>query len=437
MICVSVWCVKEGFVFKLCGLFRTMCDAPPPVSKEGDSKKRPLQEDSDNTDLKKQCVEPDRVKRRKVALLFGYSGQGYLGMQRNPGMKTIEEDLLTALLKANFINEEAFSTPQLIQFQRAARTDKGVSAVRQVVSLKLPEDVKVETINSHLPAQIRILEIKRTTKGFNSKSSCDARTYSYMLPTFAFAPSGVEPSESYRITSEVMDNVRSTLRGFEGTHNFHNFTSRKKPLDPSAIRYIINFELGEPFISKGLEFAVLKVKGQSFMLHQIRKMVGMTIAVARGLATIDTLHKAWKTERLDLPVAPGLGLVLEEVHYGRYNQRFGKDGIHEPLDWSETEAEAVAFKENFIYPTIIQSEIEDKSMMSWLETLHLHSYCIREDNLSHGLETLGEAVDMIQGIDDGDRLATLARVAQVVQEGQNVMCNGNSNQYPSEGVSSP
>lgn len=58
---------------------------------------------------------------------------------------------------------------------------------------------------------------------------------------------------------------------------------------------------------------MLKVKGQSFMLHQIRKMVGMTIAVARGLATIDTLHKAWKTERLDLPVAPGLGLVLEEV----------------------------------------------------------------------------------------------------------------------------
>lgn len=71
--------------------------------------------------------------------------------------------------------------------------------------------------------------------------------------------------------------------------------------------------MGEPFISKGLEFSVLRVKGQSFMLHQIRKMVGTTIAVARGLASLDTLHRAWKTERLDLPVAPGLGLVLEEV----------------------------------------------------------------------------------------------------------------------------
>lgn len=89
------------------------------------------------------------------------------------------------------------------------------------------EDTKVETINNHLPAQIHVLAIKRATKGFNSKSSCDARTYSYMLPTFAFTPSNVEPSESYRITSGVMDSVRSTLKAFEGTHNFHNFTARK------------------------------------------------------------------------------------------------------------------------------------------------------------------------------------------------------------------
>jgi hypothetical protein len=58
-----------------------MCDASSAVNSEGDSKKRPLQ-DSDRTDSKKQCREPDRVKKRKVALLLAYSGQGYLGMQR-------------------------------------------------------------------------------------------------------------------------------------------------------------------------------------------------------------------------------------------------------------------------------------------------------------------------------------------------------------------
>jgi hypothetical protein len=59
-----------------------MCDAAVPISNEEDSKKRPLQDDYDNTESKKKCTESDRVKRRKFALLLAYSGQGYLGMQR-------------------------------------------------------------------------------------------------------------------------------------------------------------------------------------------------------------------------------------------------------------------------------------------------------------------------------------------------------------------
>lgn len=79
----------------------------------------------------------DRVKRKKFCLLLGYSGVNYFGMQRNPEMKTIEEDLLTAMLKNKWITDDGFKQAQNIQFQRAARTDKGVSAARQCVSLKL------------------------------------------------------------------------------------------------------------------------------------------------------------------------------------------------------------------------------------------------------------------------------------------------------------
>lgn len=77
--------------------------------------------------------------------------------------------------------------------------------------------------------------------------------------------------------------------------------------------------------------------------------------------------------------------------------------------------------------------------MTWLETLHLHSYSIREDNLSHGLATLGQAADMVEGMGDGDHgLVTLARAAaQVVQQGHNVMYNGDSNQQPSPNIPSP
>lgn len=94
------------------------------------------------TDEKRQKIDPkDRVKRRKFAILLGYSGADYFGMQRNPQMHTIEEDLLNALLKTNLIDDNSFNQVQNIQFQRAARTDKGVSAARQLVSLKMRKKV--------------------------------------------------------------------------------------------------------------------------------------------------------------------------------------------------------------------------------------------------------------------------------------------------------
>lgn len=52
-------------------------------------------------------------------------------------MKTIEDDLANALFKADLIPEEAFRQMQFVNFQRSSRTDKGVSAARQIVSLKL------------------------------------------------------------------------------------------------------------------------------------------------------------------------------------------------------------------------------------------------------------------------------------------------------------
>lgn len=87
-----------------------------------------------------QTIETEtlqRIKRKNHAILLGYVGKDYYGMQRNPNIKTIEEDLVTALLKADLINSGHFNNIRIINFQRAARTDKGVSAIRQVVSLKL------------------------------------------------------------------------------------------------------------------------------------------------------------------------------------------------------------------------------------------------------------------------------------------------------------
>ncbi|CAH2001968.1 unnamed protein product [Acanthoscelides obtectus] len=224
-------------------------------------------------DVKAESENPvEKIKRRKFAILLGYSGVNYFGMQRNPYTKTIEEDLFKALHKAKFINDLCYDQVQNMQFQRAARTDKGVSAVRQVVSIKLPENMDIEQVNKELPDVIRLFDCKRVTKGFNSKSQCSGRTYMYMLPTVAFADHDKEvEQESFRLDADKLNRINELLKHFVGTKNFHNYTSKKKPNDPSAKRYIMSFVCETPIIRNNVEFAILKVHGQSFMMHQIRK----------------------------------------------------------------------------------------------------------------------------------------------------------------------
>ncbi|CAI5797303.1 tRNA pseudouridine synthase A isoform X2 [Podarcis lilfordi] len=320
-----------------------------------------------------------RFPKRKVVMLMAYSGKGYHGMQRNVGnaqFKTIEDDLVTALIRSGCIPENHGEDMKKMSFQRCARTDKGVSAAGQIVSLKvwLIDDI-LEKINHHLPPHIRILGLKRVTGGFNSKNKCDARTYSYMLPTFALAHKDCDlQDDTYRLSTKTLETVNSLLACYKGTHNFHNFTSQKGPKDPSAKRYIMEMYCEEPFVREGMEFAVIKVKGQSFMMHQIRKMIGLVIAIVKGFASEAIMERCWGEEKVDVPKAPGLGLVLERVHFEKYNKRFGNDGLHEALEWVEEEEKIAAFKEQHIYPTIISTEKEEKSMGCWVETLSNHDF---------------------------------------------------------------
>lgn len=108
-------------------------------------------------------------------------------------------------------------------------------------------------------------------------------------------------------------------------------------------------------------------------------MVGLLLAIFKGHTPIDTYRQAITKDRIDIPMAPGLGLVLNKIHYDNYNERFGNDGIHEPLDFTDQEEEIEKFFKKHILSTIIKTEMEEKSMSNWLQTLNLHSYAIRAE----------------------------------------------------------
>lgn len=173
---------------------------------------------------------------------------------------------------------------------------------------------------------------------------------------------------------ERIDRVNELLKIYIGHKNFHNFTSRKPFADPSSIRQIQSFECSAPYMVKDVEFATILVKGQSFMMHQIRKMIGLVLVVVRGLADEEIIARAFKEPRVDVPMAPGLGLVLDQVHYDHYNGRYGADGMHELLLWDEFEPAIKEFRDNFIQPKILETELADGTMLNWLPTLELHSY---------------------------------------------------------------
>lgn len=83
-------------------------------------------------------------KAKKAAVMLSFCGKKYLGMQRNPGFPTVEEELMKALKATGSIAPEWFENAQKAFFQRASRTDKGVSAARMIVSLKMGKISSVE-----------------------------------------------------------------------------------------------------------------------------------------------------------------------------------------------------------------------------------------------------------------------------------------------------
>jgi tRNA pseudouridine38-40 synthase len=115
---------------------------------------------------------------------------------------------------------------------------------------------------------MRVFSIKKVTGGFNSKWACDGRTYAYILPTFAFVPVDQKTTVDYRIPPDVYEEVNNVLALYKGTRNYHNFTSRRPPQDPSCKRYITEVKAGPPFLVKDMEFVKITIKGKLKLLKK-------------------------------------------------------------------------------------------------------------------------------------------------------------------------
>ena len=162
---------------------------------------------------------------------------------------------------------------------------------------------------------------------------------------------------SYRISEARLKRVQDCLSLYEGSQNYHNFTVDKSYRDPSALRLIKSFVLNPtPILIDGTEWLSIKVHGQSFMMHQIRKMVGMVALVVRAGCDPQRIKDAFGEDSISIPKAPSLGLLLERPVFDNYNKRAKNDYGKEPLKFDKYETELNAFKQKEIYERIYQDE---------------------------------------------------------------------------------
>ncbi|KAL8601278.1 hypothetical protein ACOMHN_003222 [Nucella lapillus] len=125
-----------------------MAETESAISKaEATVVKRLLDDDSETSSpaakrIKEENAEPMQGRadrKRKVALLIAYCGAGYYGIQiqMNGNFRTIESEILKALVAAELLPQDHADTPKKMSLQRAARTDKNVSAAGNILSLKM------------------------------------------------------------------------------------------------------------------------------------------------------------------------------------------------------------------------------------------------------------------------------------------------------------
>ncbi|KAF7307477.1 PseudoU-synth-1 domain-containing protein [Mycena indigotica] len=274
-----------------------------------------------------------RLPKRMCALLIGFCGSGYSGMQIQRNAKTIENTLFDALVRIGAVSKDNADDPVKVGLGRAARTDAGVHAAGNVVALKMITQIPgvddlAARINEELPPEIRLWGHIRVQNSFNPRTLCDSRKYTYFFPSYLLIPPKptsalyrvlvkhaasltppmdvpfagnefwsqifpvtelenmdddrdipITPNQdevadmarkrAWRIGSDQMERLRAGARRYLATHNFHNFTVNGAFGDRSNQRVMKNIEIADPVVYGETEWISVLFHGQSFMMHQI------------------------------------------------------------------------------------------------------------------------------------------------------------------------
>lgn len=264
-------------------------------------------------------------------LTVAYDGTDFYGWQVQPDRVTIQGTLAEAIERV---------TGERMLPQGSGRTDAGVHARGQVASFLLnapiPAQNFVRALNRTLPEAVRALSAEPVAPEFHARHSARAKSYEYRIfrgeicapweSRFAWALNSTPTRKrAGGPGNRPLDVARMqrAAEGFTGTHDFTSFAASDPDLttrrgeengaEPeNNIRTIFDSELSE----EG-DLLLYRVRGNGFLHHMVRNIVGTLIDAGRGQIAPEDIGRILEARSRSAAgaTAPARGLFLDRVEY--------------------------------------------------------------------------------------------------------------------------
>lgn len=245
----------------------------------------------------------------RIAMGLEYDGTAYYGWQRQQNLPSVEEEVERALSQV---------ADHEVSVQCAGRTDAGVHAMGQVIHFDSIAERSVRAWilggNNYLPKDIRILWAKPVTGDFHARYSAVAREYRYSIYNHHVASALFHNRAMWCRYELDLGQMQAAAFYLLGEHDFSSFRGSGCQSKTPQRR------IDEIKIAQGGNMINITVRGNAFLLHMVRNIVGSLLLVGTGEKPSSWMQELLqvKDRRMAGATAPACGLYLVRVDYPQH-----------------------------------------------------------------------------------------------------------------------
>ncbi len=250
----------------------------------------------------------------RVALLIAYHGGRFRGLAPNVGVRTVVGEIADALRPYLGYHPEVVMS---------GRTDAGVHAWGQVLSLDVPEakgdpERIRRVINVGLQPEVVCRDVRLVSDDFSARFSAVGRRYRFHVLNTA-QPSPFEADTMWWVPEPLnLASMRLACDPIIGEHDFSSFCRRPKPVnDDGAEVSLVRRVTRAHWSDLGGGVLRFEIDGSAFCHQMVRSIVGFHVAVGRGRRSAGELRGvlAARDRNAAASPAPPHGLTLWAVDY--------------------------------------------------------------------------------------------------------------------------